>query len=56
MWQSISTVFSLCRNDGIKEGNADVIPPLFLYSFIFSTLKIRGAVHIEGMTDMNTLS
>jgi hypothetical protein len=43
-------------NVGIKDGNAEVIPILFLYSFTFSTLKIRGAVHIEGMRGMHTLS
>jgi len=39
---------------GIEEGNAEVIPTLFLFSFTFSTLKIRGAVHIEGMREMHT--
>jgi len=43
-------------NVGIKERNAEVILTLLLYSFSFSTLKIRGAVHIEGMRGMHTLS
>lgn len=43
-------------NVGIRGGNEEAIPTLFLYAFTFSTLKIRGAAHIECMREMHTQS